>query len=79
MTKNTLNDLNNHLFAQLERLSDEDLKGEELQEELSRSKAVSDVAKNIVSNGNLILQAHKFKDERMDANNHLPELLEERK
>ncbi|MBF2189437.1 hypothetical protein H3990_04850 [Staphylococcus epidermidis] len=76
MTKNTLNDLNNHLFAQLERLSDEDLKGEELQEELNRSKAVSDVAKNIVSNGNLILQAHKFKDDRMDANNHLPELLE---
>ncbi|MEX6262138.1 hypothetical protein AB6F19_08770 [Staphylococcus haemolyticus] len=77
--KNTLNDLNNHLFAQLERLSDEDLKGEELQEELNRSKAVSDVAKNIVSNGNLILQAHKFKDERMDANNHLPELLEDKK
>ena len=76
--KNTLNDLNNHLFAQLERLSDEDLKGEELQEELNRSKAVSDVAKNIVSNGNLILQAHKFKDERMDANNHLPELLEDK-
>ena len=68
--------MNNHLFAQLERLSDEDLKGEELQEELNRSKAVSDVAKNIVSNGNLILQAHKFKDERMDANNHLPEMLE---
>lgn len=79
MTKNTLNDLNNHLFAQLERLSDEDLKGEELQEELNRSKAVSDVAKNIVSNGNLILQAHKFKDERMDANNHLPEMLESKK
>lgn len=77
--RNTLTDLNNHLFAQLERLSDEDLKGEELQEELNRSKAVSDVAKNIVSNGNLILQAHKFKDERMDANNHLPEILEERK
>ena len=57
-------------------MSDEDLKGEELQEELNRSKAVSDVAKNIVSNGNLILQAHKFKDERMDANNHLPEMLE---
>lgn len=74
--RNTLTDLNNHLFAQLERLSDEDLKGEELQEELNRSKAVSDVAKNIVSNGNLILQAHKFKDDRMDANNHLPELLE---
>lgn len=76
MTKNTLNDLNNHLFAQLERLSDEDLKGEELQEELNRSKAVSDVAKNIVSNGNLILQAHKFKDEQMNVDAKLPKMLE---
>lgn len=33
--KNTLGDLNNHLFAELERLSDEDLKGDELVEEMS--------------------------------------------
>lgn len=75
--KNTLNDLNNHLFAQLERLSDENLKGEELKEELNRSKAVSDVAKNIVSNGNLILQAQKFQDNRLDANATLPKMLDE--
>lgn len=75
--KNTLNDLNNHLFAQLERLGDEDLKGEELKEELNRSKAVSDVAKNIVSNGNLILQAQKFQDNRLDANASLPKMLDE--
>ncbi|MEJ7440062.1 hypothetical protein WL735_10270 [Staphylococcus hominis] len=75
--KNTLNDLNNHLFAQLERLCDEDLKGEELKEELNRSKAVSEVAKNIVSNGNLILQAQKFQDNRLDANATLPKLLDE--
>ncbi|MGJ0122140.1 hypothetical protein HMPREF2905_00905 [Staphylococcus sp. HMSC078E07] len=75
--KNTLNDLNNHLFAQLERLGDEDLKGEELKEELNRSKAVSEVAKNIVSNGNLILQAQKFQDNRLDANASLPKMLDE--
>ena len=31
--KNTLVDLNNHLFAELERLSDEDLTSEELEAE----------------------------------------------
>ena len=30
--RNTLGDLNNHLFAQLERLGDEDLKDEQLHE-----------------------------------------------
>lgn len=61
--KNKLGDLHNHLFAQLERLSDESLKGEDLTEELKRSKAVTSVAKEIVNNGRLALDAERFKAE----------------
>ena len=57
--KNKLIDLNNHLFAQIERLSDEDLKGECLHDEIRRSKAVTDVARSIVENASLALDAQK--------------------
>lgn len=40
MTKNTLNDLNNHLFAELERLGDEDLPEDKLDKEIQRSNAI---------------------------------------
>ena len=63
--KNTLGDLNNHLFAQIERLGDEELKGDKLLEEINRSKAISDIAKGIISNGNLVLQAEKFTAETL--------------
>lgn len=61
--KNTLIDLNNHLFAQLERLSDEDLSQEQLETEIERSKAITDVSKTIVSNASLQLNALKLKAE----------------
>ncbi|WP_114774757.1 hypothetical protein [Vibrio cholerae] len=55
--KNKLSDLNNHLFSQLERLSDEDLKGDDLKEEIERSKAVKAIAQEIISGGKLALDA----------------------
>jgi hypothetical protein len=77
--RNTLTDLNNHLFAQLERLSDEDIKGEELQEELSRAKAVSDIAAQIIANGGLALKAqmfvHDYMPEAKTARRQLPPML----
>jgi len=74
--KNTLGDLNNHLFAQLERLSNEDIKGEDLKEEITRAKAVTEVATKIIENGNLVLQGQKFIKDTYDANKNLPKMLE---
>ncbi len=70
-----LSDLNNHLFAELERLGDEDLKGEELREEIGRAKAVTCVAAKIVQNGELVLEAARFADEKMDADKAVPAML----
>ena len=55
--KNKLIDLNDHLFAQIERLSDEELTGERLHEELSRTKAITGVATQIIGNARLALDA----------------------
>lgn len=74
--RNTLGDLNNHLFAQLERLSDEDLTGEKLVEEIERTRAVTSVANQIISNGTLVLQAQKFHTEFKSKDLQKPKMLE---
>ena len=56
--KNKLIDLNNHLFEQLERLNDDDLKGDDLGQEIKRSQAMSSCAAQIVNNAALALKAH---------------------
>ncbi|KUF29963.1 hypothetical protein V2H29_01880 [Lysinibacillus fusiformis] len=74
--RNTLGDLNNHLFAQLERLNDEDLKGDQLVEEINRAKAVTDVANQIIANGSLVLKAQTVYDDHLNADAKKPKLLE---
>ena len=60
---NKLSDLNNHLFAELERLSDEELNEDELKSEIDRARAITSVSKQIIENGALALRAEKFKQE----------------
>ncbi|EJW19174.1 hypothetical protein M5X00_17370 [Paenibacillus alvei] len=74
--RNTLGDLNNHLFAQLERLSDEEMTGEKLADEINRAKAVTSVASQIIANGTLVLEAKKLVDDRMNADTTIPRMLE---
>lgn len=61
--KNTLTDLNNHLFESLERLNDDSLSNEELEKEINRSKAVTQIANTIISNGHLALRVIKEQNE----------------
>lgn len=77
--KNTLTDLNNHLFEQLERINDEDLTDEQLEKEIKRSKAMTDIATKIIDNASLGLQAEKLKVEYGRRDIKLPEMLENRK
>jgi hypothetical protein len=55
--KNKLSDLNNHLFAQLERLGDEDLTEEQIGTEAKRAEAIVAVAETVVRNADLQLKA----------------------
>jgi len=74
MTQNTLSDLNNHLFMQLERLGNEELTGDKLTEEINRAKAVTSVATQIIANGELVLDSIKTQNEYLGGKGALPEV-----
>lgn len=48
--KNKMSDLNDHLFAQMERLGDEDLSPEQIEVEAKRAEAIVNVADQIIRN-----------------------------
>lgn len=54
--KNKLSDLNDHLFAQLERLNDEDLSAEDIAKEVTRTDALVKVSEQIISNATVALR-----------------------
>lgn len=57
--KNSLTDLNDHLFAQMERLGDESIKGEDLENEIGRARAVAGIADRIINNASTVIRAHE--------------------
>ena len=52
-----LKDLNYYLFEQLDRISNDDLQGEELDRELARAKAITDTATQIIKQSQTQLRA----------------------
>ena len=63
MMKNTLMDLNNYLFEQIERLNDDDLDDESLDREIKKADAMVKVSNTIIENGALQLRAMSYADE----------------
>jgi hypothetical protein len=55
--KNKLTDLNNHLFAQLERLGGEKLSQEALEIEVQRTDSIVSLSEQIINNAQLALNA----------------------
>ena len=58
--KNKLSDLNDHLFAQIARLSGEDMTADQIEQEAKRAVSIVSVAGQIVSNAALQLKAARL-------------------
>ena len=71
---NNLTKLNDVLFEQLRRLSNENLSEKELDKELAVSKQVVSVSQTIINNANLLLQARKHFDGCGAGNNKVESL-----
>lgn len=75
-TRNTLSDLNNILFEQLERLNDTDYEGEKLKEEIDRAKSMTSVAGKVIENADLILEGQKLIGNSLSADVKLPRMID---
>ena len=58
--KNKLTDLNDHLFAQMERLSEEEQSTEQIEQEVRRSEAIVAISDQIIKNAALHVQVAKL-------------------
>jgi len=61
--KNKLEDLNNHLFAQLERLGEEDLSVDQIESESKRAQSIVDVADTLLESAKITVSAMKVATE----------------
>ena len=76
--KNKQIDLNNHLFAQLERLGCEDLTDQQIKMEVIRTKAITGLAREVVLNGRLALDVKMaIYDDLIGGKDNVPSMLKD--
>ena len=61
--KNTLTDLNNYLFEQMERLTDDSLTEDQLELELKKTDGIIKVSETIIHNGELAFRVIQHADQ----------------
>lgn len=77
--KNTLTDLNNYLFEQLERLNDDELTGDELEKQLKKTDTIVKISEKIIQNGELAFKTMQHMDSygyNAKENRTIPAMLE---
>ena len=72
---NTLLNLNDILFKQLERLTNDELTQDQLDMEIKTSKQVVSVSQTIINNASLLLNAKKHFDSTQNKNKNISKLL----
>lgn len=75
---NKLVDLNNYLFEEMERLTDDETLKTNFDKEIERSKALTNISKEVIKNAKLLLDARKYMDKADDLTG-LPLLLQQEK
>ncbi len=79
--KNSLSDLNNYLFEQLERLLDDEICKDEdsTKREIQKANAVTAVANSITNNAKVQLDAIRFREGMGLKKEEMPDMLLEKK
>ncbi|MBQ5897824.1 MAG: hypothetical protein IIW81_05105 [Oscillospiraceae bacterium] len=75
--RNNLSALNDYLFESIERIMDDEIDGEILEQEIKRAEMVTDVAKVIVQNAELALKVMKHAEEYGIEKKEIPAMLTE--
>lgn len=73
--KKDLTTLSGHLFDQLERMNDESLTTEQIEDEFKRSQAMVGISKTIVDTAKVALEGEKFKNELGYKSEKLPPMI----
>jgi len=75
MANTSLTDLNDYLFQQMKKLSDNSLSKEEINQEIKKAEAITNIADSIIKNGELALKTAVVMSKMGKQNQNLPMML----